>query len=119
MKNSQKKHIKFYYGISVFMNFIIPMFVIMSAMGRVHGERQLGLFLIGVWGIFCALVYALYFTVPEFNKNWEKIAGLVLPSIILSLILFVEETLIYVVFINFILNGLFIWHFTKTSMNNN
>lgn len=120
MKNIQKKHIKFYFGISIFINFVSSFITMMQTYSNIHGGGFEALFEIFVFcTIICSAVYSIYFTIPEFNKNWEKIAGLVLPSLVLSLVLLVEETFIYVVFVNLILNLLFIWHFTNTSKKNN
>jgi chromate transport protein ChrA len=100
------------------MNFIIPFFVVMSIVGKSHGDAQMGYIIVGVWGIICSIVYTFYFAIPEFNKNWEKIVGLLLPTIILSLILFQESNFGLIIILNFVMNVFFIWHLKKKTFTN-
>ena len=119
MKSTQKKYVKNYYGISLLMNFVLPIFVVMSIIGKSHGDAQMGYVIVGIWGIICSIIYTIYFAIPEFNKNWEKIVGLLLPTIILSLALFQEPNFILVILLNLIMNGFFIWHLKKKTFANN
>ena len=102
-----------YFVISIFINFFSSLFTFMNETSMSHGGQQAILEIFGFWMMICIAVYTIYFIIPEFNKNWEKIAGLVLPSIILSLVLTIEPSFIYLICINIILNVVFIWHFTK------
>jgi len=100
------------------MNFILPIIAVMSVIGKSHGDAQMGYIIVGIWGIICSIVYAIYFVIPEFNKNWEKIVGLLLPTIILSLILLQESSFGIVILLNLIMNGFFIWHLNKKTFAN-
>ncbi|WP_299261869.1 hypothetical protein [uncultured Aquimarina sp.] len=113
MKKTQKKHIKIYYGITLLLNFIAPTIVAISVIGDQEGEIQMGYIIVGLWGFICAILYGFYFAIPEFNKNWEKIAGLIFPSIILSLLLFEFPDFTIAVILNLIMTGIFVWQFKK------
>ncbi|WP_299212640.1 hypothetical protein [uncultured Aquimarina sp.] len=109
MLKKGKKYVRNYYGIALITN-LIPIVIMLSRVGNIHGEAQMGFIIFGGWVLICALVYAFYFAIPEFNRNWEKIVGLVFPSIILSLILFKFPEFKIAITINLILNGIFILH---------
>ncbi|MFD2561859.1 hypothetical protein [Aquimarina rubra] len=112
MLKKQKKYIRNYYGIALTIN-LIPIVIMLSRIGNVHGEAQMGFIIFGVWTLICALVYGFYFAIPEFNRNWEKIVGLMFPSIILSLILFEFPEFKIAIIINLILNGILILHWKR------
>jgi len=118
LKKKQKKYIRNYYGIAILAN-IIPILIMIIKIGAVQGESQLGYLIFGGWSIICAIVYGFYFAIPEFNREWEKIIGLLIPTIILSLALFKFPLFSIVVGLNFIMNGLFAWHLKKKTFANN
>ncbi len=114
----QKKYLRNYYGIAILAN-IIPLLIMMIKIGKVQGETQLGYLIFGGWSIICMILYGFYFAIPEFNRDWEKIVGLLIPTIILSLTLFKFPLFSIVVGLNFIMNGLFAWHLKKKTFANN
>ena len=118
MKKEQKKYVRNYFGIAILVNVILPILSVIIIIGKKTGEVQLGYVFVGVWGIICTILYAIYFAIPKFNENWEKIVGLLLPSIILSLGLIESLYFIIVVLINLIMSGIFIWHLKKKTFAN-
>ena len=119
MKKLQKKYVRNYYGIAILLNVILPVLLAISIIGNKKGEIQLGYIFVGIWGLISALVFAFYFAIPGFNKNWEKIAGLLFPSFLLSLILIQSWDLIVVILLNLVMSGFFIWHLKKKTFANN
>ena len=118
MKKEQKKYVRNYFGIAVFAN-LIPILIMMLKIGKVQGDAQLGYIIFGAWSLICTIVYGFYFVIPEFSRNWEKIIGLLFPTIILSLALFEFPIFSIVIGLNLIMNGLFAWHLKKKTFANN
>ena len=112
MKKEQKKHIRNYYRIAVLTN-SIPILIMIIRNGKIQGKAQMGFLIFGVWILVCSIVYGIYFTIPKFNKNWEKIIGLFLPTFILSLVLSKFSLFVIVILFNLIMNGVFAWHLKK------
>jgi len=112
MKKEQKKYIRNYYGIALLIN-LIPFLLMVIRKEKIHGEAQMGFLFFGIWSLICCIVYGIYFSIPSFNKNWEKIIGLFLPTLILSLVLFEFPFFIIIIILNLIFNGLFAWHLKK------
>jgi chromate transport protein ChrA len=116
-KKEQKKYVLNYFGIAVLAN-LIPILIMIIRIGKVKGDAQLGYIIFGAWSLICAIVYAFYFAIPEFSRNWEKIVGLIFPTIILSLALFEFPIFSIVIVLNLIMNGLFAWHLKKKTFAN-
>ncbi len=117
MKKEQKKYVRNYFGIAVFAN-LIPFLIMIVRIGKVQGEAQLGYIIFGSWILICTLVYGVYFAIPEFTRNWEKIIGLFFPSLILSLALLKFPIFSIVIGLNVIMNGIFAWHLKKKTFSN-
>ncbi|WP_397447776.1 hypothetical protein [Polaribacter sp. R77954] len=118
MKTKEKLYVRNYFGIAILVNVILPILSAIIIIGKKTGEVQLGYVFVGVWGIICTLLYAIYFAIHKFNENWEKIVGILLPSIILSLGIIESWYFIIIVLINLIMNGIFIWHLKKKTFAN-
>ncbi len=119
MKKIQKKYVRNYYAIAILINVVLPVLSMIYVIGNRKGEAQMGYFIIGIWGLICIFVYSIYFAIPDFNKNWEKVAGLLFPTILLSLALIKYWNFALVILLNLIMNGFFIWHLTKKTFHNN
>jgi hypothetical protein len=117
IQRKQKKYIKNYYVISLFVN-LLPLLIMVIKIGKVEGEAQLGYIAFGIWGIICAIIYTIYFAIPEFKNNWEKIGGLIFPTLILSLGLIKFQLLLILIILNLIMNGFFIFHLKKKTFAN-
>lgn len=118
MKKKQKKHIQNYYLIAVLTN-LIPILVMIINKANIRGEAQMGFLFSAVWTLICMVIYGIYFTIPKFNKNWEKIVGLFLPTSLLSLVLLALPFFLIVIILNLIMNGLFAFHLQKKTFANN
>ena len=116
MKKIQKKYVRYYYGITLLINCVLPALTVISVIGKTDGDANMGYVLVGIWALISALVYAFYFAIPEFNKDWEKIAGLLFSTILLSLILIEYWVFSIVILLNLIMNGFFIWHLKKKTV---
>jgi hypothetical protein len=117
LKKTEKKYVRNYYGIALVLNLILPTLLAILIIGNKTGEVQLGYIFILVWGFICALVYSIYFAIPKFEK-WEKIIGLLLPTLLLSVVLIKSWNLIIVILMNLVMNGIFIWHLKKKTFAN-
>ena len=56
MQKTQRKYVRNYYLISLFVN-LLPLLIMIVKIGKVEGEAQLGYIAFGVWGIICAIIY--------------------------------------------------------------
>ena len=113
MKKVQKKYIKSYYGIAILLNLVF-LILLTYLLGINKGE----ILYIGIWWLICVIVYTIYFAIPDFNKKWEKIIGLLLPTFILSLVLVQSWNFIIIILLNLAMNGFFIWHLKKKTFAN-
>ena len=116
-KKLAKKTVRKHYLYSLLLNVLVPWVLIHNAIGDSTGDANLGYVFVFLWSIIAMIVYSLYFIIPSFYKNWEKIAMYFLPSILFCLIFFISFELWFVVAINFTFNLLCMLHYRKVIMN--
>ncbi len=116
MPKEQIKQVRNYYIIALLLN--LTPFIVAISSEKINGEYRKALIILGIWLLIVTVVYSFYFLIPKFNKNWHKIIGLVFPTVLLSLLMFLFPKLkgiaLILIIINIILNGIFILHFNKT-----
>ncbi len=110
-KKLAKKTVLKHYLFSLLLNVFMPWAIISNAIGDSTGDANLAYIFVFLWALLAMVLYTMYFTIPDFYKNWEKIAMYFLPSVLLCLTFFVSFELWFVVVINFIFNLLCMLHF--------
>jgi len=117
-ERTSKKSIRKYYWISFSLNWL-PLGILLFTFGGLEGEAQLGYFFGIIWGLVCTIFYGFYLLIPEFKKKWEKIGGLLFPTLLLSLGIFQMKYLAILVATNLVLNLIFVWHFINIENKKN
>ncbi len=115
-KKRAKKIVRKHYLLSLLLNVFLPWVIINNAIGDRTGDANLAYIFVLAWSVLATIVYAMYFTIPDFYKNWEKIAMYFLPSVLFSLTFFASLELWFVVAINFIFNFFCVLHYWKVIM---
>ncbi|WP_299149251.1 hypothetical protein [uncultured Dokdonia sp.] len=112
--------IKKYYWIAISINWLPSLFIL--ALGELQGEGQLAYIVFIGWGLLCTIIYGFYLLIPEFKKNWEKVASFLFPTVFFMIGFFLInlfEAVILPLSINLAINLIFILHFNKKTKNLN
>lgn len=102
--SQQKKLIKRFYLIALVVNIVLPLILSFVIVGGEKGEIKLLYIAALVWAVLNALIYCLYFVIPEFKQKWEKIAGLLFPSLIIFLLVLFQYINFYLLLFTLIVN---------------
>ncbi|QHI39115.1 hypothetical protein IMCC3317_45160 [Kordia antarctica] len=106
-KKSAKKLVRNFYFYALLLNVVLPWILAKSIVGDSTGEVGLIYIFVIIWAVVSIVVYTIYFAIPDFPKNWEKIATFLFPSLFISPLLFFAFRLILIpLIINFIFNGI-------------
>lgn len=104
-KTSAKKLVRNFYFYALLLNVALPWIIVKSIVGDSTGEVGMIYIFVMVWAIVSIIIYTIYFAIPDFPKNWEKIATFLFPSLFISPLLFFAFRLILIpLIINFIFN---------------
>ncbi|WP_420572686.1 hypothetical protein [Kordia sp.] len=105
-KKVAKKLVRNFYFLSLLINIVLPWMLVYINIGDIYGEANLIYIFVMVWALVNLLLYTIYFTIPDYKKNWEKIATFLFPSFWFILgIYYTEFTLLLIPFvINLVFN---------------
>ncbi len=112
MKKELGYYIRWYYGVIVMSQAVLPLLFIFSL--PLEGEGQLAIIAVLFYAVITALSYLIYFTIPAYQQRWERIGGFVFPPI-LGLLIFLffgglVTAMSVVLAIQFLFVIGFIWH---------
>lgn len=81
LKKAARKLVRNFYLLALLLNVFIPWIFAILIVGNSKGEIQLMYVAVGVWSIAAMLLYIIYFAIPDFLKNWERIATFLFPTL--------------------------------------
>ncbi|WP_298518385.1 hypothetical protein [uncultured Kordia sp.] len=79
-----------FYLVALLLNVVLPWILAKITVGDRTGEIQMIYILVAAWAVGSLLIYAIYFTIPDYNKEWEKIAAFLFPSILTCPMIVIE-----------------------------
>ncbi len=117
-KKIARRLVRNFYFLALLLNVIIPWVFVKIVIGDSTGEIQLIYVAVAVWSIVAIVLFTIYFAIPDFHKNWEKVATFLFPTLFCSPILFYETTFFMIPFgINLMFNLLCLFYYKRKIMN--
>ncbi|MBC8753845.1 hypothetical protein H2O64_04135 [Kordia sp. YSTF-M3] len=117
-KKIARRLVRNFYFFALLLNVVIPWAFAKIVIGDRSGEIQLLYIGVGIWSIASGLLYTIYFAIPDFYKNWEKVATFLFPSLFCSPMLFYSSRILLIPFgINLAFNILCLFHYKTRIMN--
>ena len=85
-----KRLVRNFYFVALLLNVLLPWMLAKINIGDRTGEIQMVYILVAIWTVASILIYTIYFTIPDYSRNWEKIAAFLFPSILSFPLIIIE-----------------------------